>query len=193
MQMLSRRLAAVAVLLLSVSWACWAADSAVKILGPEVGQRFPHTLAAIDQGGKAQSLKSLTGEKGVAVFFVRSADWCPFCKGQLVDANRHLARFRELGVSVVSVSVDEVAPIAAFAKEQHIGYTMLSDPHGEINLSLGIRDPQYPVGSPAFGVPKPTLYILDRQGVIRLRYQEPTYRTRPNLDAVLRDIEAGGL
>jgi len=86
-----------------------------------------------------------------------------------------------------------VAPIAAFAQEQHIGYTMLSDPHGDINLSLGIRDPQYPVGSPAFGVPKPTLYILDRQGVIRLRYQEPTYRTRPNLDAALHDIEAAGL
>jgi hypothetical protein len=69
----------------------------------------------------------------------------------------------------------------------------LSDPHGDINLSLGIRDPQYTVGSPAFGVPKPTLYILDRRGVIRLRYQDPTYRTRPNLDGVLQDIEAAGL
>jgi peroxiredoxin len=191
--MISRNLAIVAVLLMSVSWSSWAAESPDKILGPQVGHRFPHTLAAVDQTGKMQTLKALMGEKGLAVFFVRSADWCPFCKGQLVDANRHLARFRELGVSVVSVSVDEVAPIAAFANEQHIGYTMLSDPHGDLNLSLGIRDPQYPVGSPTFGVPKPTLYILDRQSVIRLRYQEPTYRTRPNLDAVLRDIEAAGL
>lgn len=190
--MIDRRLAVVAVLLLPLSSASWAADSP-KILGPEVGQRFPHTLAAVDQAGKTQSIKSLMGEKGLAVFFVRSADWCPFCKGQLVDANRHLARFRELGVSVVSVSVDEVAPIAAFAQEQNIGYTMLADPHGDINSSLGIRDPQYPVGSPAFGVPKPTLYILDHQGVIRMRYQEPTYRTRPNLDAVLHDIETAGL
>ena len=47
--------------------------------------------------------------------------------------------------------------------------------------------------SPAFGVPKRTLYILDRQGIIRMCYQEPTYRTRPNLDAVLHDIEAAGL
>jgi peroxiredoxin len=102
-------------------------------------------------------------------------------------------RFRELGVSVVFISVDEVPAIAAFAKEQHIDYTMLSDPHGDINLSLGIRDPQYPVGSPACGVPKPTLYILDRRGVIRLRYQEPTYQMRPNLDNVLHDIKVAGL
>ena len=190
--MISQRLVAIAGLLAALSWSSWAAESPT-IPGPDVGQRFPHTLKAVDQSGKPQSLKSVMGPKGLAVFFVRSADWCPFCKGQLVDANRHLPGFNALGVSVVSISVDEVASIAAFAEEQHIGYPMLSDPHGDINLSLGIRDPQYPVGSAAFGVPRPTLYILDRHGIIRLRYQEPTYRTRPNLDAVLHDIEAAGL
>lgn len=164
----------------------------VEIPGPKVGERFP-PLAAADQLGRPQTLKSLMGEQGVALLFVRSADWCPFCMGQLVDANRHLARFRALGLSVVSVSVDEVDKIAAFAKAQNIGYTMLSDPHGDINEKLGIRDPQYPLGSAAFGVPRPTLYVIDRKDVIRLRYQEPTYKTRPNLDGVLRDVEAAGL
>jgi peroxiredoxin len=158
--------------------------------GPAVGAAFPHELAAPDQSGKPQTLKSLMGEKGVAILFVRSADWCPFCKGQLVDANRHFARFQALGVNVVSVSVDEVAEIAAFAAEQKVAYTMLADPKGAINLSLGIRDEQYPVGSAAFGVPRPTLYVLDRSGTIRLRYMEPTYRTRPDLEAVLRDVAA---
>jgi hypothetical protein len=46
------------------------------------------------------------------------------------------------------------------------------------------------VGSAAFGVPRPTLYVLDAAGTIRLRYMEPTYRTRPDLDAVLKDIAA---
>jgi thiol-disulfide isomerase/thioredoxin len=76
--MATRSFAVVAVLLTS---AALAAESPIKILGPEVGQRFPHTLAAVDQAGKTQSLKSLIGQKGLAVFFVRSADWCPFCKG----------------------------------------------------------------------------------------------------------------
>ena len=70
---------------------------------------------------------------------------------------------------------------------------MLSDPEGAISLSLGIRDEQYPVGSAAFGVPRPTLYIVDRNGTIRLRYMEPTYRTRPDLEGVLRDVVALGL
>ncbi len=161
--------------------------------GPGVGAAFPHALSAPDQTGKQRTLDSLMGEKGLAVFFVRSADWCPFCQRQLVDANRHLARFRELGLGVVSVSVDEVAEIAAFATAQQIGFTMLADPKGDINLELGIRDPQYPVGSAAFGVPFPIVYVLDASGKVRLRYMEPTYRTRPDLEKVLQDVEALGL
>jgi peroxiredoxin len=158
--------------------------------GPAVGAKFPHELAALDQSGTQQTLQALMGEKGVAVFFVRSADWCPFCKGQLVDANRHFARFQALGLNVVSVSVDQVPKIAAFAAAQKIEYPMLSDPDGAINLSLGIRDEQYPVGTAQFGVPRPILYVVDRSGTIRLRYIEPTYRTRPDLEAVLRDVAA---
>lgn len=57
-------------------------------------------------------------------------------------------------------------------------------------LDLGIRDEQYPVGSAAFGVPRPIIYVLDKNGTIRLRYMEPTYRTRPDLEVVLRDAAA---
>ena len=158
--------------------------------GPTIGTTFPHDLSAPDQTGQQRTLQSVMGEKGVAIFFVRSADWCPFCMGQLVDANRHLGQFRALGLNVVSVSVDGVEEIAKFAAAQKIGYTMLADPAGEINLNLGIRDEQYPVGSAQFGVPRPTLYVVDRAGTVRLRYMEPTYRVRPDLDAVLRDAAA---
>jgi peroxiredoxin len=173
--------------------AFFAANAMAADLGPGVGAKFPHELAAPDQSGRQQTLKSLMGEKGVAIFFVRSADWCPFCKGQLVDVNRHFARFKALGLNVVSVSVDQVAQIAAFAESQKVAYVMLADPKGDINLSIGIRDEQYPVGSAAFGVPRPTLYVLDRSGTIRLRYMEPTYKTRPDLEGVLHDVAALGL
>lgn len=148
---------------------------------PQVGREFAHSLSAPDQTGKARTITDLMGTNGLAVFFVRSADWCPFCKGQLVDANRHLQEFRSLGINLVSVRVDEVGSIAGFSAEQKIGYPMLSDPKGAINLGPGIRDTQYPVGSSAFGVPRPTLYVLDARGVVRLHSMEPTFRTRPDL------------
>ena len=158
--------------------------------GPSVGEAFPHSLEAADQNGAARSLDDLYGDKGVVVFFVRSADWCPFCRTQLADANTRLPEFQALGLNVVSVSVDEVELVTRFADSAGINYTMLADPNGDINESLGIRDPQYPVGSAAFGVPRPTLYVIDSTGVIRARYMEPTYRTRPDLDVVLTDAAA---
>jgi len=158
-----------------------------EIPGPGVGEPFEHALNALDQNGESQTLDALMGERGVVVFFVRSADWCPFCQRQIADFNQRLAEFEELGLTVVSVSVDEVSEISNFSSEQQIGYTMLADPEGDINDSLGIRDLQYPVGSAAFGVPRPIIYIIDRNKLIRSLYMEPTYRTRPDLDVVLRE------
>ena len=175
--------------LLAISTAC--ADD--EIPGPAVGEIFPHSLEAPDQTGEVQSLASLYGDKGSAVLFVRSADWCPFCKRQLAEVNSRLSEFEALGLNVVTISVDEVALIKEFADEQNIGYMMLADPNGDINEELGIRDEQYPVGSAAFGVPRPTLYIIDRSGTIRARYMEPTFRTRPDLDVVLAEAKALGL
>jgi peroxiredoxin len=83
--------------------------------------------------------------------------------------------------------------IRQFADAGNIGYTMLADPKGDINEDLGIRDTQYPVGSAAFGVPRPTAYIIDRNGTVRARYMEPTFRTRPDLDTVLSEAAALGL
>ena len=164
-----------------------------SIPGPKVGDTFPDPLAAPDQDGKPRTLAALYGPKGAAVFFVRSADWCPYCRGQLVDVNRHVAEFEALGLAVVSVSVDEVPLVKAFADEQEIAYTMLADPAGDINERLRIRDEQYPVGSAQFGVPRPIVYIIDRKGTIRARFMEPTYRTRPDLEEVLGAVRALGL
>jgi peroxiredoxin len=166
------------------------ARAADEIPGPGVGETFPHALQAPDQTGEMRSLTGLMGENGAVVLFVRSADWCPFCRGQLADVNSRLAEFEALGLSVIAVSVDEVPLIKQFADAGEIGYTMLADPNGDINEELGIRDTQYPVGSAAFGVPRPLLYVIDRSGTIRARYMEPTYRTRPDLDTVLAEAAA---
>ncbi|XOV89839.1 MAG: hypothetical protein ACFHX7_08115 [Pseudomonadota bacterium] len=42
--------------------------------GPAVGTTAP-MLAALDQHGKAQSLETLTGSKGLLFIFNRSVDW----------------------------------------------------------------------------------------------------------------------
>jgi len=37
------------------------------------------------QFGREQTLETLKGSKGTVLLFYRSADWCPYCKGQLIQ------------------------------------------------------------------------------------------------------------
>lgn len=46
----------------------------VSALGPQVGAVVP-PLSGTDQFGKAQTLASLSGPKGLMLVFSRSADW----------------------------------------------------------------------------------------------------------------------
>jgi peroxiredoxin len=156
--------------------------------GPAVGSEFSEPLALQDQTGKPQTLKALLGPKGAAVFFVRSADWCPFCKRQLADANSHLAEFKALGLNVISVSHDEVSKIAEFHQAQTIGFTMLADPDGAIVEKLGIRNTEYADGSKAYGVARPMIFIINPKLKITHKYAEESYRDRPDLNKVLAEL-----
>lgn len=156
--------------------------------GPAIGARFPATLELPDQAGVQQDLATLQGAKGTVIVFVRSADWCPYCKRQLADMNVRLQRFEALGLSIVSVSVDPVAAVAEFHRAQKIGYTMLADTDGALVQALGIRDPAYGADSDSFGVPMPMILVIDRQQIVRAKFAERGYRNRPDLDRVLDEL-----
>jgi len=52
-------------------------------LGPPTGSKAPTIGTPLDEAGKPRSMASLMGEKGLVLFFFRSAAWCPFCQAQL--------------------------------------------------------------------------------------------------------------
>jgi len=52
-----------------------------------------------------------------------------------------------------------------------------------------LRDPQYPPGDFAYGVPRPIIFILDKNGVIKAKLYEETYTKRPPLALVLETLD----
>jgi peroxiredoxin len=156
--------------------------------GPVVGAKFSNSLQLSDQTGRRRALDELMGSQGITIVFVRSADWCPFCKRQLAELNQHAAEFEALGYPLVSVSVDAVPEITAFHDQARIHFTMLADPVGAAGEDLGIRDRQYPTGDRAFGVPHPGIFVLASDRTILAKFFEPGYKTRPDPNAVLESI-----
>lgn len=157
---------------------------------PDVGDTAP-AFSARDSSGKPQSLRSLAGLKGTVVLFFRSAEWCPYCKAQLIDVNaRAAAAVKERGFGMAALSYDSPAVLAKFAAERGIAFPLLSDPESKVIDGWQLRDPQYKPDSRAAGVPKPAIFIIGRDGRIKARLMEDDYKKRPQVEAVLAAVDA---
>jgi peroxiredoxin len=162
-------------------------------LGPPVGTKAPDIGTPLDQTGHPRTLADLTGSNGLVLFFFRSADWCPFCKAQLIDINGGVAEIKKRGYTVAGLSYDSPEILAAFTAKRDIAYTLLSDPKSEVIDRYKLRDPQYPAGSRAYGVPRPIIFILDTSGTIKAKLYEESYKDRPPVASVISKLdELGG-
>jgi peroxiredoxin len=158
-------------------------------LGPAVNAKAPDFGTPLDQTGKPRSLASLMGDKGLVLFFVRSVVWCPFCQGQLLELSGGLKDIERRGYKLAGISYEKSDVQKEFVERRKIGYTMLSDPNSEIIDLYKLRDPQYPPGDFAYGVPRPIIFILDTHGLITAKLYEDTYTKRPPLALLLETLD----
>lgn len=158
-------------------------------LGPPTGTKAPAIGTPLDQSGKPRSIESLMGDKGLVLFFFRSADWCPYCQAQMMDLNTGISQIEMRGYRMAGISYDSPQILATFIERRGIRYTLLSDPKSEVIDRYGLRDPQYPPGNRAYGVPRPIIFILDRNGIIRDKLYEATYTKRPPVGLVIETLD----
>jgi peroxiredoxin len=159
---------------------------------PAVGDKAP-AVSGTDIAGKTRTLKQVAGRKGTVLMFFRSASWCPYCKAQLIAMNdKAAAALVTRGYSLVGLSYDAPEVLAKFADERNVAWPLLSDPKSQVIDGWQLRDPAYPAGNRAYGVPRPAVYVIDRKGIIRARLMEENYRVRPQPEAVLAAVDALG-
>jgi len=75
-------------------------------LGPPINAKAPDIGTPRDFTGTPRSLQSLMGEKGLVLFFFRSADWCPFCQAQMMDLNTAVSGIQSRGYKLAGISYD---------------------------------------------------------------------------------------
>lgn len=185
------RLALVFVLMVLIGGSLSATASA-EDLGPPVGTKAPDIGTRLDQTGKPRTPADLMGRNGLVLMFFRSADWCPYCQAQLIDVNGGVAEIEKRGYRVAALSYDSPEILQAFTAKRHIAYTFLSDPKSEAIDLYKLRDPQYPPGSRAYGVPRPIIFVLDKNGVIKAKLYEESYKLRPPVTVVISTLDELG-
>jgi peroxiredoxin len=187
------RMAKIIALFLLVLGAALPAAAAPKFdLGPAIGTKTPTIGTPLDETGKPRSLDSLMGKNGMVFFFFRSAVWCPFCQAQLMDLNSGVADIEKRGYSLVGISYDVPSAQATAIAKRGLKFTLLSDPKSEVIDRYKLRDPQYKVGNMAYGVPRPIIFVLNRDGIIKAKLYEDTFKTRPPVGLVIETIDKLG-
>jgi len=161
-------------------------------LGPPVGTRAPDIGTRLDQDGKPRTFADLTGQHGLVLMFNRSAGWCPYCQAQMIELNGSIGEIDKRGFRVAILTYDTPEVLKGFATRRSITYTLLSDPNSEVIDAYGLRDPQYPPGHRAHGVPRPLILVLDRAGMIRAKLYEDSYKVRPSVAAIIAKLDEVG-
>jgi peroxiredoxin len=144
-------------------------------VGLRAGQKAPD-FSAPDQFGKTQTLETLRGSKGTVLLFYRSADWCPYCKGQLIQLQAARERFEKHGIALAGISYDSVEILKYFSGRREIEFPLLSDPDSKIIRMYQVLNTEA-VG-PNAGMARPGYFYIDSEGVIREKFFEAKYRER---------------
>ena len=187
----------------------------VSKLGPQVGQTVPDFSLA-DQHGTKRTLQSIMGPKGAMVVFYRSADWCPYCKTQLLELQSQYDTLRKDGLGLVGISYDSHDILQAFSQQHGITFPLLSDVgsatikrYGILNTvaeeGLGPKgnDPDVMARVKLYvsanganerqrGIPFPGTFIVDRSGRVKARFFEDSYTVRDTVSSIRVRLNEGG-
>ena len=152
------------------------ASETLAMPGLGVGEKAAD-FTLTDAGGKEVSLQSILKTGKVALVFVRSAEWCPFCRTQLQDLQKNREEIEATGARLIAVSYDSPATNGAASAKLGLTFPLLSDPGSTVIDAYGIRNQE--AKGRAAGVPHPVVFILDQEGVIRAKLMRDGYKVRP--------------
>src|SRR5687768_2382443 len=123
---MKRTMTMIIAVLLAIAWVPTMAEQGQEHPDvPGVGDSLS-TLAGLDQAGELRQATSLVGRNGAVITFLRSAEWCPSCKVQLVELEAVRTRLAAAGYGVAAVTIDDVPVLSTFAAERKIGFPLLS-------------------------------------------------------------------
>ena len=168
-------------------------------LGPAEGSKIPHDLSLMTTAGKVENFDDLKGENGLALFFVRSFDWCPHCKRQANEVNSRAQEFRDRGLNPVFVSYDSPEIQKNYYGANNFTMTILSDAENEVINAFGVLNADsISERNPLYGYPHPVVFIIAPDGTIKSKLyvekEDGSYgsavRERPDIDDILAAIDA---
>ena len=172
--------------------------------GIPIGQKVPDVHAR-DLDGKDVSLSSLYSKGPILLAFYRGG-WCPYCSSENHALATAFPEYQKRGVTPVTVSVDKPDAEAKTKATYAIPFPVLSDSDatmieafhvvnkvGDQTLAkmkgFGVDLESYS-GKTHHEIAIPSLFLIDRTGVVRWAHSDPDIKVRPSTAQILAAIDA---
>ncbi len=155
---------------------------------PQVGEKATDfTLPDINM--KPRSLKEFAGQKVVIAFFVGA--FTSVCTKEMCAFRDSMARLIDLKAQVVGISVNDPFSNKEFAEKNRLSFPILSDVNRQVIRMYNLEMPDF-AGLKGYSVAKRSIFVLDRNGVVRYTWITEDPSVEPNYDKVeqiLSEIE----
>jgi len=149
----------------------------------EVGQKAPDFTMPSDEGTAVTLSKELG--KGPIVLSWYVFDFTGVCTGQLCSLRDEFADLQKHGATVFGVSTDGPHSHKAFREMHHIQYPLLSDWNKKASRAFGVL---YDKLGDLEGVSKRSVFVLDRNGVVRYKWVTEDPKVPPDAKAVAAEV-----
>jgi peroxiredoxin Q/BCP len=136
-------------------------------------------------GGRTVSLQSLKGKPFVLYFYPRADT--PGCTKEACAFQEALPQLGKIGVEVIGVSKDKMAPIEKFAAKYNLSFPLASDPDATTIEAYGAWQEKSMYGKKYMGIERSTV-LVDKTGNIAKIW--PKVKVEGHAAEVLQAVQA---
>lgn len=168
----------------------------------KIGEQAP-SFRLPDAAGRYFALDEALTQHVVALTFYRGS-WCPYCNLQLKAYAEIVDELAASGAQLVAVSPMTPENSISFAEVEELPFAVLSDVGGEVAKRYGVLVPfegearsTYETagidlpkmnGNESWALPAPSVFVIDRDGVVRLAHTNGDWRWRLEPDDLLAAV-----
>lgn len=139
-----------------------------------------------DTERKLKKLSEFRGKKLVLAFFPGA--FTSVCTKEMCTFRDSMARLNELKAQVVGISVNDPFSNKGFVEKNLLTFPLLSDYNREVVRLYDIELKDF-AGLKGYSVAKRSVFILDKNGVVRYRWVSEDPGMEPNYEEVKKMLE----
>ncbi len=153
-----------------------------------VGDRYID-FTLVDSQKESHTLSNIVGKGPVVLAFYPGA-FTGVCDKEVCSLRDGMARYNELGATVLGISVDGPFALKEFAAKYQLNFPILSDFTRAVTRSYDLIFNNLG-GVQGYDVANRAVYVLDNDGVVRYAWvASPSPGVEPNYDEVITAVSA---